>query len=43
VADIRIEKMADLLVNYSVAVRAGDKVAIMGEAPAEPLLKAIYV
>ena len=42
-ADIRIEKMADLLVNYSVAVKEGDKVAIMGDALAEPLLKAIYV
>ena len=42
-ADIRIEKMADLLVNYSVAVKPGDKVAIQGDSPAEPLLKAIYV
>jgi aminopeptidase len=43
VADIRIEKLADLLVNYSVAVRPGDKVAIQGDSAAEPLLKAIYV
>jgi aminopeptidase len=43
VADIRIEKMADLLVNYSVAVKMGDKVAIQGDSLAEPLLKAIYV
>lgn len=42
-ADIRIEKLADLLVNYSVAVKAGDKVAIQGDSVAEPLLKAIYV
>ena len=42
-ADIRIEKLADLLVNYSVAVKAGDKVAIQGDSLAEPLLKAIYV
>ena len=27
-ADIRVEKMADLLVNYSVAVKPGDKVVI---------------
>jgi aminopeptidase len=41
-ADIRIEKMADLLVNYSVAVKPGDRVAITGEALAEPLLREIY-
>jgi len=40
--DIRIEKLADLLVDYSTAVRPGDKVVITGEAIAEPLLKAIY-
>jgi len=42
-ADIRVEKLADLLVNYSVKVKKGDKVAIQGEILAEPLLKAIYV
>ena len=41
-ADIRVEKLADLLVNYSVGVKPGDKVAIQGETAAEPLLKAIY-
>jgi aminopeptidase len=40
--DPRIEKLADLLVNYSVAVRPGDKVVITGGTIAEPLLKAIY-
>jgi len=40
--DIRIEKMAELLVDYSVGVKKGDKVAIQGEILAEPLLKAIY-
>jgi len=40
--DPRIEKLADLLVNYSVTVRPGDKVVITGETIAEPLLKAIY-
>ena len=40
--DLRIEKLADLLVNYSVAVRPGDKVVITGETIAEPLRKAIY-
>jgi aminopeptidase len=42
VADIRVEKMAELLVNYSVTVKPGDKTAIMGDSAAEPLLKAIY-
>ena len=27
-ADVRVEKLADVLVNYSVAVRPGDKVGI---------------
>jgi aminopeptidase len=42
-SDLRIEKLADLLVNYSVTIKKGDKVAIQGESTAEPLLKAIYV
>ena len=41
--DPRVAKLAELLVNYSVAVKPGDKVAIQGESLAEPLLKAIYV
>lgn len=40
--DIRVEKLADLLVNYSVGVKTGDKVAIQGDSLAEPLLKAVY-
>ncbi len=40
--DPRIEKLADLLVNYSVAVQPGDKVLVNGDAIAEPLLKAVY-
>lgn len=39
--DPRIDKLADLLVNYSVAVRKGDKVAIRGGTPAAPLLEAV--
>jgi aminopeptidase len=42
-ADIRVEKMADLLVNYSVAVKPGDKVVIQGETGGEPLIKAVFV
>jgi aminopeptidase len=42
-ADIRIEKLAELLVSYSVDIKPGDTVAIMGETLAEPLYKALYV
>lgn len=41
-ADIRIEKLADLLVNYSVKVKLGDKVVIQGETTGEPLMKAVF-
>lgn len=41
--DSRLEKLADLLVNYSVTVRAHDKVAILGGKIASPLLKQIYI
>ena len=41
-ADPRIEKLADLLVNYSVAVRPGDRVMIDGDTTAGPLLKSVY-
>lgn len=41
--DPRIEKLADVLVNYSVAVKPGDKVLVQGGTPAGPLLRAIYV
>jgi aminopeptidase len=40
--DPRIEKLADVLVNYSVAVQPGDKVLVQGDVPASPLLKAVY-
>ncbi|MBN1180065.1 MAG: aminopeptidase [Anaerolineae bacterium] len=41
--DPRVEKLADVLVNYSIGVKPGEKVAIQGPVIAEPLLKAIYV
>ena len=41
-ADLRIEKLAQTLVDYSVAVREGDRVLINGSVLAEPLLKEIY-
>jgi aminopeptidase len=40
--DPRTDKLADVLVNYSVAVRPGDKVLIQGDTLASPLLKAVY-
>jgi len=40
--DPRIEKLADVLVNYSVAVKPGDKVFVQGDTIAEPMLKAVY-
>jgi aminopeptidase len=41
-ADLRIEKLAQTLIDYSVAVRNGDRVFINGSVLAEPLLKEIY-
>jgi aminopeptidase len=41
-ADLRIEKMARVLVDYSTAVQPGDKVLIEGTTLSEPLVRAIY-
>ena len=41
--DPRVEKLAEVLVDYSVDVQPGDKVLINGDAAAAPLLQAIYV
>ncbi len=41
--DNRIEKMADILVNYSTAVQPDERVLIRGTSPAaEPLVQALY-
>lgn len=40
--DERVEKLADLVVSYSVAVKPGDKVLLRGGMSGQPLLKAIY-
>jgi aminopeptidase len=40
--DIRVEKLAELLVKYSTRVKKGDKVAVMGDGGATPLLREIY-
>ena len=40
--DSRLEKLADVLVNYSIAVQPDEKIFIQGPMISEPLLKAIY-
>ena len=40
--DPRLEKLADMLVNYSVAVMPGQKVLIECSVQAEPLVKEVY-
>ena len=40
--DPRIEKLADLLVNYSVDIQPGEKVEIRGSTLSEPLLLEVY-
>lgn len=42
-ADPRVEKLAKVLMEYSVEVRQDDRVLIEGSSAAEPLLKALYV
>ncbi len=41
-SDPRIEKLADVLVNYSVAVQPGDQVYINANTVCDPLIKAVY-
>src|SRR5262245_21140843 len=40
--DPRLERLADVLVNYSVAVRKGDVVTIQGNTASDPLVLCIY-
>jgi len=40
--DLRVEKLAGVLVSYSTAVQPGDKVLIRGDALAAPLIRAVY-
>ncbi len=41
--DSRVEKMADVIINYSTKVQAGDRVLIRSTSPAgEPLAQALY-
>jgi aminopeptidase len=41
-ADTRLQRFADVLVNYSVGVKPGERLAISGEAVAAPLFREIY-
>ncbi len=41
-SDIRIEKMARVLVDYSVNIQPGDRVLVEGTLLAEPLVRAVY-
>ena len=40
--DSRVEKVADILVSYSLPVNEGDLVSIRGDYAAEPLILALY-
>lgn len=41
-SDIRLKRLADLLVNYSTGVKKGDWVGILGDVTALPALREIY-
>jgi aminopeptidase len=40
--DPRVDRMAQVLVNYSTKIQPGDRVLIEAEPPAEPLVRALY-
>jgi aminopeptidase len=40
--DPRVEKLAELIVQYSIAVQPGEKVVIRSMTPAEPLVSELY-
>lgn len=40
--DPRIEKLADMLVNYSVGIKPGDKVMLSAPGAASPLIREVY-
>ncbi|RPJ42633.1 MAG: aminopeptidase, partial [Chloroflexi bacterium] len=41
-SDIRIEKMARVLVDYSVNIQPGDRVMVEASLLAEPLVREVY-
>jgi aminopeptidase len=42
VPDVRLERLADVLVGYSTEVRSGDAVKIEGRSPTTPLIREVY-
>lgn len=41
--DVRIEKMADVIINYSLEVKPGERILLRATSPAaEPLIQALY-
>lgn len=40
--DIRLERLADILVNYSTEVKPGDWVGVLGDVAALPALRVVY-
>lgn len=40
--DVRLKKLADILVNYSTKVQPGDWVGILGDVAALPILREVY-
>ena len=41
-ADPRVERLASILVDHSVQIKPGDRIAIEGTTAAEPLVRALY-
>lgn len=40
--DVRVSRMADVLINYSTCIQSGDRVLIEGQPAAEPLIRALF-
>src|SRR5688572_9522278 len=40
--DPRVQRLAQVLVDYSIDVQPGQRVAITGQTPAAPLIEAVY-
>jgi len=41
-ADPRVERLANILVDHSAQIKPGDRVAIEATTAAEPLVRALY-
>jgi len=40
--DIRLQKLANLMINYSLAVKKGEYIHLSGSTVTEPLLRELY-